>query len=58
MLHYAALKGDLSVVKELLARKANKSVVDRYEFNPYGYAMREEHFKVAKHILLHNGFSI
>lgn len=54
MLHYAAQKGDMVIVKELLNHGADKTITDKYDFNPYGYALREEHFKVAMHILIHN----
>lgn len=53
MLHYAALKGDTTVIKELLSNGADKTIVDKYEFDPYGYAMREDHFKVGMQILAH-----
>ena len=57
MLHYAAMKGDMIVVKELLANGADKNLVDKYDFNPYGYAMREDLYKVAMQILLHKRFT-
>jgi len=57
MLHYAALNGDLHVTKELLANGADKTLVDKYDFNPYGYAMRQDYFRVAMQILLHKRFA-
>jgi ankyrin repeat protein len=53
ILHNAALKGDLVIVKELLANGIDKTIVDKYDFDAYGYAMREDHFKVALQILTH-----
>lgn len=53
MLHQAALKGDPVIVKELLANGADKTIVDKYDFDAYGYAMREDHFKVGLQILTH-----
>ena len=51
MLHYAASKGDLTVVKALIAENADKNKIDQYKFNAYGLAMREEHFQVGLHLL-------
>ena len=54
MLHYAAQKGDIVIIKELLNHGADKTITDKYDFNAYGYALREDHFKVAMHILTYN----
>lgn len=51
MLHYAASKGDLTVVKALISENADKNKIDQYKFNAYGLAMREEHFQVGLHLL-------
>ena len=56
MLHYAAQKGDMVIIKELLNHGADKTITDKYDFNAYGYALREDHFKVAMHILTYNQF--
>ena len=57
MLHYAAQKGDLAVVQALIEQGANKAKVDQYSFNPYGMALREEHFSVAMYLLTTPNFS-
>ena len=51
MLHYAAQKGDLNVVKALIEAGSDKTVIDQYKFNAYGLALREEQFEVAMHLL-------
>ena len=56
MLHYSAAKGDTFVVKQLLKAGACKSNLDRYKFNPYGLALREEKFDTALAILKSGSF--
>ena len=42
MLHYAAQKGQLVAVKNLIEKGADKTIVDQYNFNAYGLALRED----------------
>lgn len=57
MLHYAASKGDLTIVKCLIHQGAEKNKIDQYKFNAYGLAMREEHFGVAMYLLTMPSFT-
>jgi hypothetical protein len=42
MLHYAASKGCVSVVQNLIDHEGDPKLVDKYGYNPYGLSMREE----------------
>ena len=57
MLHYAAQKGDMNVVRQLIEKGIDKTVIDVYEFNAYGLALREEHFNVAFYLLTAPSFA-
>jgi len=57
MLHYIASKGETNVIKLMLAEDGIElSICDRYKFNAYGLAMREEHFEAAYMILKQPSF--
>ena len=51
MLHQAASKGAIHIVENLLANGANPHLVDKYGFNAYGLAMREDQFATSFLIL-------
>ena len=51
MLHYASQKGDMNVIRALIEKGADKTKLDQYQFNPYGLALREEHFAAAMYLL-------
>jgi ankyrin repeat protein len=44
MLHQAASKGATHIVSNLLQNGASTHLVDKYGFNAYGLAMREDQF--------------
>ena len=46
----------MQIVKELLSNGADKTIQDKYDFNPYGYALREDHFRLAMYILTQGRF--
>ena len=51
MLHQAASKGAMNIVENLLASGADAQIIDKYGFNAYGLAMREDQFSTAFIIL-------
>lgn len=51
MMHQAASHDDTQVCKQLLKKGANANIQDQYNFTPYGLALREEKFEVAKYLL-------
>ena len=51
MLHYAAQKGDLSAIRALMEKSADKTKIDQYSFNMYDLALREENFYAAMCLL-------
>jgi ankyrin repeat protein len=51
MLHYAASKGATHIVQCLLENGAETEYIDKYGFNPYGLAMREDKFETAYMLL-------
>lgn len=57
MLHYAAQKGDLSAIRALMEKSADKTKIDQYSFNVYGLALREEHFSAAMYLLTTPSFA-
>jgi ankyrin repeat protein len=42
MLHYAASKGCVPVVQNLIDHGADAQLIDKYGYNPYGLSLREE----------------
>ena len=51
MLHYSASRGDNFIVNLLLEAGACTKLIDRYQFSPYGLAVREDNFDTALLIL-------
>ena len=50
-LHFAAEDGDLARVKELVSSGSDVTIFDEIGYTPFHYAVKKEHFEVAKYFL-------
>ena len=50
-LHYASMKGELKLVKDLIAKGANLNVVDHTDGTPLHYASKNGHLEIVKFLL-------
>ena len=56
-LHFAAIRGNASLLESLLQVAPNVNVIDRYGYTPLHYACYEGHEPCVDSLLLHDSFS-